>query len=89
MTIDAPKTYRPVSEIQQQYQNLCTKAGHLQYQIFTLQKDLAMTNDTLRDLNVEAGESQKAAEATAAKEAAAKAQEADAADPAPAFLAST
>lgn len=53
---------RPVSEIQTEYQGLCTKVGHIQYQIFVLSKDLALLNETLRDLNVEAARSQAAAQ---------------------------
>lgn len=63
------KDPRPVQEIQQEYTNLCTRAGHTQYQISTLQKDLAILNDSLRDLNAEASASQQAAEASKAAEA--------------------
>ena len=63
---------RTVPEIQQEYQNLCIKAGHLQYQIYTYEKDVEMINKELRDLNLEAAAS-KAAEAKASEEAAAKA----------------
>lgn len=45
---------RELSEIQQDYQNLCTKAGHVNYQIVTLKKDLALINDSLQNLNQEA-----------------------------------
>lgn len=69
------KSPRPVSEIQQEYQMLCTKAGHVQYQIFTLQKDLDVLNSTLRDLNLEASESKTAEDAKAAEEAKVKASE--------------
>lgn len=48
------KKPRSLSEIQSDYQNLCLKAGHVQYQIFALQKDLDLINDSLRDLNLEA-----------------------------------
>lgn len=51
---------RPIPEIQQQYQGLCTKAGHLQYQIDVLNRELKILNDTLRDLNSEALASQAA-----------------------------
>jgi hypothetical protein len=68
------KKERTVPEISQEYSGLCTKAGHLQYQINTLQKDLELLNGTLRDLNLEAAAVQaKAApapEATPAVEAA-------------------
>lgn len=45
---------RTIPEIQQEYQNACLRAGHLQYQVFTLSNDLEMLNSTLRDLNLEA-----------------------------------
>lgn len=48
------KKERGIPEIQQDYQNGACKAGHLQYQIFTLQKDLDLVNETLRELNFEA-----------------------------------
>lgn len=45
---------RSIVEIQTEYQNLCLKAGHLQYQVYTFGKDLDMVNQELRDLNLEA-----------------------------------
>lgn len=45
---------RSIPEIQQEYQNLCLKAGHLQYQVYTFTKDLEAVNKELRDLNLEA-----------------------------------
>lgn len=54
------KKLRPVAEIQAEYQNLCTKAGHTQYQIITLSKDLDLLNETLRNLNLEAAAAYKA-----------------------------
>ena len=45
---------RSMQEIQQDYANLCVKAGQLQYQIYTFEKDLADVNKELRDLNIEA-----------------------------------
>lgn len=61
-----PGPKRTIAEIQQEYQGLCLKAGHLQYQVFTLKKDLALVNDELRDLNLEASQV-KAEEERAAK----------------------
>lgn len=60
------KKARTVAEISQEYQGLCTRSGHLQYQINTMQKDLDLLNSTMRDLNFEAAAVQQ-------KEAAAKA----------------
>lgn len=54
---------RTVPEIQQEYTSECTRAGHLQYQIVTLSKDLDMLNDHLRDLNLEAAAAQAKANA--------------------------
>lgn len=59
------KEPRPLSEIQVEYQNLCTKAGNIQYQVFALGKDLAQVNESLLELNFEAA-------AAARKEAEAK-----------------
>jgi hypothetical protein len=63
---------RTIPEIQNEYQNLCLKAGHLQYQVTVFQGDLDLVNKELRDLNLEAA-SVKAAEAKAASDAAAAA----------------
>lgn len=62
------KPVRTIPEIQADYQALCTRAGHVQYQIVTLEKDLAAVNESLRDLNLEASKVQ-------ADQAAAKAAE--------------
>lgn len=50
---------RTVKEIQHQYAELCTRAGHIQYQIHALSRDLDLVNDTLREINLEAFEAQK------------------------------
>jgi hypothetical protein len=54
---------RTVDEIQQEYASVCTRAGHCQYQIRTLQKDLDMMNETLQNLNIEAFKAKEAASA--------------------------
>lgn len=51
---------RGIPEIQQDYQGLALKAGHTQYQIFTLERDLELMNQTMRDLNIEASKVQQA-----------------------------
>lgn len=61
------KPERTVDQIRAEYSQLCAKAGHIQYQLHTLAKDLELINGTLRDLNVEAG-------FVSQKEAAAKAE---------------
>ena len=60
---------RTVAEIQQDYQGLAMKAGHTQYQIYTLERDLELMNQTLRDLNIEASKIQQE-EKSAEKESA-------------------
>ncbi len=57
---------RTVAEISAEYSQGCTKAGHLQYQISAMSKDLDTLNQTLRDLNFEAASAQQK-EAEAAK----------------------
>lgn len=57
---------RTIPEIQQEYQNLCLKAGQLQYQVYTFSKDLEMVNKELRDLNLEAAAVNAAQEAAKA-----------------------
>lgn len=60
---------RSAAEIQNEYQNLCAKAGHIQYTIGVMQSDLSRINSALRDLNTEhAKVKQKESEATVAKE---------------------
>jgi len=50
MTEKKPRTS---DEIQKEYQHLAFKAGNLQYAIVENQKDLALINSSLRDLNFE------------------------------------
>jgi len=57
--VELPKAEEPVKargipEIQQEFTNLCAKAGHLQYQVFTYSRDLETLNNQMRDLNFEA-----------------------------------
>lgn len=61
------KAPRTVPEISQQYTQLCTQAGHLQYEIATKTKDLDLLNSTLRDLNNEAYAAQQAEKEAKAK----------------------
>lgn len=67
------KAPRPLREIEQEYGQLVQRAGQIQYQIDTQQRDLKALNDTLRDLNQEAyavkqAEAKAEAEAKAASE---------------------
>lgn len=45
---------KTVSDLQQEYTQLCSKAGHLSYQIYTLKAELNAVQDTLRSINLEA-----------------------------------
>lgn len=62
------KKYRSLNEVRNEYTQVCAKLGHLQYQLYILNKDVAMVNKTLEDLNFEASAA-SAREAEAAKEA--------------------
>ena len=66
------KIERTLEQITQEYSQLCSKAGHAQYQVHVHTKDLEIINGQLRDLNFEASAIQaKAKEAAEApKEAA-------------------
>jgi len=57
------KPLRKLSEIEAEYQQLCVKAGHLQYTIAVISDDLKTLNETLKDLNLEAAEAKKAEDA--------------------------
>lgn len=48
------KEKRTVEAIREEYGQLCAKAGHLQYQISILGRDLKTLNDQLESLNFEA-----------------------------------
>lgn len=67
------KPARGIPEIQQEYQSLCTKLGHLEYQMDAISKDANMVKSELRDLNLEAAAIQ--AKAPKPEEAAAPAVE--------------
>jgi len=45
---------RELNEIQNEFQNVCAKAGHAQYQIEVFKKELDGLNKRLLDLNKEA-----------------------------------
>lgn len=55
------KAPRSIPEINNEYQQLCLQAGHIQYQVFCHEKDLVILNDQLRDLNLEGAAAQQAA----------------------------
>lgn len=61
---------RSMEEIQSEYNGLCLRAGHLQYQIAAHEQDLELINQQLRSLNLEASvlvEKQKSSESAEAK----------------------
>ncbi len=64
-----PKPLRSTAEIKAEYANLVGKAGQLQYAISEQQRDLTMTNLSLRDLSLEFTASDNAEKAKAAAEA--------------------
>ncbi len=66
---DQSKPLRSVSEIQGEYQALCTKLGHLEYQIDAIKKDAELVKSTLRDLNLEAAASHASEQKAKEKEA--------------------
>lgn len=53
---------RSVDEIRNEYSQLCSKLGHVEYQIYVLEKDVEMMLKTLGDLNFEAAASARADE---------------------------
>lgn len=61
---------KTIEDLHREYTQLCTKAGHLNYQIAVLSEDLKIVYNTLKDLNFEAAklseENNKAKEAEAA-----------------------
>ena len=60
------KKERTIESVHQEYSRLCSQAGHVQYQISVLSKDLETLNVQLRELNAEAFALQaKAAESVA------------------------
>ena len=60
------KKERTLESVHQEYSRLCSQAGHIQYQIAVLSKDLETLNSQLRELNAEAFALQaKASEAVA------------------------
>lgn len=58
---------RTFETIQTEYEQLALRAGHTQYQVYALTKDLGVLNDQMRDLNFE-GARIKAEDAKAKKE---------------------
>jgi DNA anti-recombination protein RmuC len=67
------KAPRPLDQIQQEYIQLCTKAGDLQYKISRFDNDLESINEQLQMLNFEAAAAREA-EHNAAVEKAEKAE---------------
>lgn len=65
---------RTYQDVQNEYTSLCNKAGHLNYQIDTHNRDLKLIYETLRSLNFEAASLQAKARAKEAQDAADKAQ---------------
>lgn len=55
---------KTVAEIQQEYSQGCARAGHAQYQIYTLTKELDLLNESLKSLNIEAAKASAEEEAS-------------------------
>lgn len=47
-------TSRSIEEIHREYSQMCSQAGHVQYQISVLHEDLDRLNEKLKELNLEA-----------------------------------
>lgn len=62
---------RDIKEVEQEFSNLCAKAGHLQYQVAVFSEDLKLVNEEIKKLNFEAA-AIHAATKEAAKEEVAK-----------------
>jgi septal ring factor EnvC (AmiA/AmiB activator) len=45
---------RTIKDIQDEFSSLCTRSGHLEYQVFTFKKDIDLLNTRMRELNFEA-----------------------------------
>lgn len=54
MSEEQKKSERTLEQIQNEFGQLCARAGHVQYQISVLEKDLGILNSSIRDLNLEA-----------------------------------
>lgn len=54
------ESVRTLEQIQGEFNLLCAKAGHAQYQISVLEKDLEVINRQIEDLNLEASQLSKA-----------------------------
>ena len=52
------KKERTVDSIHREYSELCARAGHIQYQIAVMSKDLELINEQLKTLNLEAASKQ-------------------------------
>lgn len=77
--MSAEKSPRTHQDCQNEYTQLCAKAGNLQYQIYAHTKDLELINAQQRELNLEAAKLAQAEREAAAK-AAQAVQEAKASD---------
>lgn len=62
--VTKPAETRTFEQIQQEFTNVCARAGHLEYQIFTFKKDLEILNNQMRELNLAAAAVQAQAKQT-------------------------
>lgn len=54
-----PPTEKTLKDIQIEYSNLCAKSGHIQFQVASLQKDLALVLNQIEAVNFEAAAFQR------------------------------
>jgi hypothetical protein len=59
----APIKERTLETIQNEYGQICTLVGQAQYQLFALELDIKAMNEKLKELNAEAFEMKKKADA--------------------------
>ena len=67
---ETTKPARTIEQVQQEFNQACLRAGHLEYTIYTNKKDLELLNQTIRNLNFEAASIQAANQKAAAEAAA-------------------
>lgn len=62
------KKERTMNDVQQEFSTLCTRLGHLQYQVYIHGKDSEILSNQMRDLNFEAASIQAKAQKTKEEE---------------------
>lgn len=70
-----PAKEKTLSDLQQEYSNVCARIGDAEYQIFLKQEEVKLLKDTARKINQEGAEVQARTVQVAAEQAAPAAQE--------------